>query len=241
MTEYCSGKLCGVKAVDGTQTRCADIFTLSKEVWDCARLCAWFTLRLCLVDFLASAARLWSNKMTTPADPPPSPDAENHASHSKLATAIERGIFASRWLLAPLYLGLAVSLFLLLLKFMEGLLELALKIDVEDTSKLITGILSLIDLSLVGNLLVMVMFAGYENFVSRFGEVTKGNRPDWMGKVSFGTLKLKLMSTIIAIAAIHVLEDFMRLSEIESRDLGWSVGILLTFVVSGLMLALMDK
>jgi uncharacterized protein (TIGR00645 family) len=86
-----------------------------------------------------------------------------------------------------------------------------------------------------------VMFAGYENFVSRFGEVTKGNRPDWMGKVSFGTLKLKLMSTIIAIAAIHVLEDFMRLSDIESRDLGWSVGILLAFVVSGLMLALMDQ
>jgi uncharacterized protein (TIGR00645 family) len=179
--------------------------------------------------------------MTTPADPPPSPDDENHARHSKLATEIERGIFASRWLLAPLYLGLAVSLFLLLLKFAEGLLELALKIDVEDTSKLITGILSLIDLSLVGNLLVMVMFAGYENFVSRFGEVTKGNRPDWMGKVSFGTLKLKLMSTIIAIAAIHVLEDFMRLSDIESRDLGWSVGILLAFVVSGLMLALMDQ
>ena len=121
------------------------------------------------------------------------------------------------------------------------MLELALKIDVEDTSKLITGILSLIDLSLVGNLLVMVMFAGYENFVSRFGEVTKGNRPDWMGKVSFGALKLKLMATIIAIAAIHVLEDFMRVSEIESRDLGWSVGILLAFVVSGLMLALMDQ
>jgi uncharacterized protein (TIGR00645 family) len=93
----------------------------------------------------------------------------------------------------------------------------------------------------MGNLLVMVMFAGYENFVSRFGAVTKGNRPDWMGKVSFGTLKLKLMSTIIAIAAIHVLENFMRLSDIGGRDLGWSVGILLAFVVSGLLLALMDR
>jgi uncharacterized protein (TIGR00645 family) len=179
--------------------------------------------------------------MTTPADPPPSPDDENHARHSKLATAIERGIFASRWLLAPLYLGLAVSLFLLLLKFAEGLLELALKIDVEDTSKLITGILSLIDLSLVGNLLVMVMFAGYENFVSRFGDVTKGNRPDWMGNVGFGTLKLKLMTSIIAIAAIHMLEDFMHVAEIDNRELGWSVGTLLAFVVSGLLLALMDK
>jgi len=104
-----------------------------------------------------------------------------------------------------------------------------------------TGILSLVDLSLMGNLLVMVMFAGYENFVSRFGEVTKGNRPDWMGKVGFGALKLKLMTSIIAIAAIHMLEDFMHVAEIDNRELGWGVGILLAFVVSGLLLALMDR
>jgi uncharacterized protein (TIGR00645 family) len=179
--------------------------------------------------------------MTTPADPPPSPDGETGAGHSILASAIERGIFASRWLLAPLYLGLAVSLFLLLCKFAQGTVELALKTASADTSKLITGILSLVDLSLMGNLLVMVMFAGYENFVSRFGEITKGNRPDWMGRVSFGALKLKLMTSIIAIAAVHMLEDYMHVSEIDSRDLGWSVGILLAFVVSGLLLALMDR
>jgi uncharacterized protein (TIGR00645 family) len=179
--------------------------------------------------------------MTPPPDPPPSPDGETGGGHSRLVSAIERGIFASRWLLAPLYLGLAISLFLLLLKFAAGTVELALKIDTEDASKLITGILSLVDLSLMGNLVVMVMFAGYENFVSRFGEVTKGNRPDWMGNVGFGTLKLKLMTSIIAITAIHMLEDFMHLAEIDNRELGWGVGILLAFVVSGLLLALMDR
>ena len=120
-------------------------------------------------------------------------------------------------------------------------MELAYKSGTEDANKLITGILSLIDLSLMGNLLVMVMFAGYENFVSRFGDFTKGNRPNWMGNVGFGTLKLKLMTSIIAIAAIHMLEDFMHVAEIDNRELGWSVGILLVFVVSGLLLALMDR
>lgn len=177
--------------------------------------------------------------MTSPTDP--SLGGETDADHSKLASAIEHGIFASRWLLAPLYLGLSVSLLLLVFKFAQGMMELAHKTDTEDANKLITGILSLVDLSLMGNLVVMVMFAGYENFVSRFGDVTKGNRPDWMGKVGFGTLKLKLMTSIIAIAAIHMLEDFMHVAEIDNRELGWSVGILLAFVVSGLLLALMDK
>ena len=170
-----------------------------------------------------------------------SPEGEARAENSRLVNAIERGIFASRWLLAPLYLGLSISLLLLLLKFVEGMLELALKIDIEDTNKLITGILALIDLSLMGNLVVMVMFAGYENFVSRFGEATKGKRPEWLGNVGFGTLKLKLMTSIVAITAIHLLEDFMHVAEINDRELGWSVGILLVFVVSGLLFALMDR
>jgi len=179
--------------------------------------------------------------MTSPTDQPPSPDGETHTDHSKLASAIERGILASRWLLAPLYLGLTVSLLLLLVKFVQGTVELARQTGTEDANKLITGILSLVDLSLMGNLLVMVMFAGYENFVSRFGEITKANRPDWMGNVGFGALKLKLMTSIIAIAAIHMLEDFMHVAEIDNRELGWSVGILVAFVVSGLLLALMDR
>ncbi|MGB6176577.1 MAG: YqhA family protein [Methylocella sp.] len=138
-------------------------------------------------------------------------------------------------------MGLAVSLLLLLGKFALGTVELARQTATEDANKLITGTLSLVDLPLMGNLLVMVMFAGYENFVSRFGEVTKRNRPDWMGKVGFGALKLKPMTSIVALAAIHMREDFMHVAEIENRELGWSVGILLAFVVSGLLLAPMDR
>jgi uncharacterized protein (TIGR00645 family) len=179
--------------------------------------------------------------MMRPTGPPPSPDGETHAGHSKLGSSIERGILASRWLLAPMYLGLAVCLLLVLGKFVQETVELARHTGTDDAKKLITGTLSLVDLSLMGNLLVMVMFAGYENFVSRFREVTKGNRPDWMGKVGFGALKLKLMTSIIAIAAVHLLEDYMHVAEIDNRELGWSVGILLAFVVSGLLLALMDQ
>jgi uncharacterized protein (TIGR00645 family) len=179
--------------------------------------------------------------MTSPADPPPSRDGETDAGHSRLASAIERAIFASRWLLAPMYLGLAVSLLLVLGKFVQKTVELARHTGTEDATKLITGTLSLVDLSLMGNLLVMVMFAGYENFVSRFGDVTEGKSPDWMGKVGFGALKLKLMTSIIAIAAVHLLENFMHVAEIDNRELGWSVGILLAFVVSGLLLAVMDR
>jgi uncharacterized protein (TIGR00645 family) len=195
----------------------------------------------CLANILASASRPWRKSMTSSSDAPPSPDGEIHAGHSKVASAIERAIFASRWLLAPMYLGLAVSLLLVLGRFVQKTVDLARQTGTGDANKLITGTLSLVDLSLMGNLLVMVMFAGYENFVSRFGEVTKGNRPDWMGKVGFGALKLKLMTSIIAIAAVHMLEDVMHVAEIDNRELGWSVGILLAFVVSGLLLALMDR
>jgi hypothetical protein len=102
----------------------------------------------CLANFLASPSRPWTKSMTSPTDAPPSPDGETHASHSKLASAIERGIFASRWLLAPMYLGLAVSLQLLLGKFVQETVELARHTGTEDVHKLITGILSLVDLSL---------------------------------------------------------------------------------------------
>lgn len=182
--------------------------------------------------------------MTSPIDPPetnPSRRSDAADGRWKLAHLIERAIFASRWLLAPLYLGLAISLMLIVAKFAQGTIELARNTRVENTDKLITGILSLVDLSLMGNLLVMVMFAGYENFVSRFSDVADEKRPDWMGNVGFGALKLKLMTSIVAIAAVHVLENFMHVTELDDRELSWSVGILLTFVVSGLVLALMDR
>ena len=101
----------------------------------------------------------------------------------------------------------------------------------------IIGILSLIDLSLMANLVLMVVLAGYENFVSRFELDTHRDRPDWIDHVGFSDLKLKLMASIVAISAIHVLEDFMHVDTISDRELGWRIGIHTAFVVSGLLLA----
>jgi uncharacterized protein (TIGR00645 family) len=162
------------------------------------------------------------------------------SSHPPVERALEQTLFASRWLLAPIYLGLAASLILLLINFAQKSLSLvsnALKAGSDET---IIGVLSLIDLSLMANLLLMVIFAGYENFISEL-ELEHKDKPEWMGHVGFGDLKLKLMTSIVAISAIHVLEDFMHVDQVTNRELGWAVGIHLTFVVSGLLLAFMDR
>jgi uncharacterized protein (TIGR00645 family) len=154
---------------------------------------------------------------------------------------IERAIFGSRWLLAPFYLGLILGLMALLAKFVQqtvGLLAGTVRANGDD---IIVGNLSLIDLSLMANLLLMVIFAGYESFVSRIDLEGDAARLDWMGRVGFGDLKLKLMASIVAISAIHVLEEFMNVGHASDRDLAWVVGIHLVFVVSGVLLAIMDR
>lgn len=153
----------------------------------------------------------------------------------------ERTIFASRWLLAPFYLGLALSLGVLLVKFSQETFVLLSHALLANGTEVITKILSLIDLSLLGNLLLMVMFAGYETFVSRLDTATHQERLEWMGQVGFGDIKLKLMASIVAISAIFVLEEFMDVGHVTNRELAWLVGIHMAFVVSGLLLALMDR
>lgn len=154
---------------------------------------------------------------------------------------IERAIFGSRWLLAPFYLGLILGLAALLAKFAQHLIALLANTLALSGNDLIVGILSLIDLSLMANLLVMVIFAGYESFVSRMDLDGHAQRLDWMGQVGFGDLKLKLIASIVAISAIHVLEEFMNVDHASDRDLAWVVGIHLLFVVSGVLLAVMDR
>ena len=154
---------------------------------------------------------------------------------------IERTIFGSRWLLAPFYLGLILGLVALLAKFAQHLAALLAHTLDASGNETIVGILSLIDLSLMANLLLMVIFAGYESFVSRLDVEGHAVRLDWMGQVGFGDLKLKLMASIVAISAIHVLEGFMNVGHLADRDLAWIVGIHLAFVVSGVLLAVMDR
>jgi uncharacterized protein (TIGR00645 family) len=166
---------------------------------------------------------------------------EPHAGKTAAERGFERAIFMSRWLLAPFYLGLSLALAVLLYDFVRRTIHLVEHLQIVEHDTIIIGILGLIDLSLMGNLVLMVMFAGYENFVSRMSVEDHPDRPGWMGHVGFGELKLKLMTSIVAISAIHVLEDFMNAANLPNRDLAWRAGLHLLFVVSGLMLALMDR
>ncbi len=169
------------------------------------------------------------------------PDGVAPARHPLVERAIEWVMFASRWLLAPLYLGLVAALALLVAEFVEQLWALFDGALVAQRGQLTVGILSLIDLSLIANLVLMVMFAGYENFVSKFDIDDHKDKPDWLGSVGFGDLKLKVMASIVAISAIHLLEAFMEIDHLSDRDLSWTLGIHLAFILSALLLAVMDR
>jgi uncharacterized protein (TIGR00645 family) len=160
--------------------------------------------------------------------------------------SVERLLFASRWLLAPFYLLLTVALAVLLVKFVQELVAFAPRVfELKDTD-VILGILTLIDLSLAGNLLLMVIFSGYENFVSKMDVGDHHDRPEWMGKVDFSGLKLKLIASVVAISGIHLLKSFMQIGKTpitpdRQAELTWLVIIHLVFVISGVLLAWMDK
>ena len=163
---------------------------------------------------------------------------------------VESAIFASRWILAPFYLGLAAGLIVLLIKFLQEFWHLAVTAYKASEADVILGMLSLVDLAMTGSLLVIVIFAGYENFVSRIAHENHRDWPTWMGTIDFGALKLKLLSSIVAISAIQLLKDFMSISKLpvdgpaaafNERRLLWAVVIHVVFVVSSLILALSDK
>lgn len=155
--------------------------------------------------------------------------------------ALERGLFASRWLMAPFYVGLVGALCVLLFTFFSELLHLMMKIPNVSSEDAILGSLALIDLSLAGNLLVIVIFSGYENFVSKFDIDDHEDAPEWKGTVDFSALKLKLIASIVAISGIHLLKIFMEIKKYTTDQVMWMVIIHVVFVVSGVLLALMDK
>jgi uncharacterized protein (TIGR00645 family) len=159
----------------------------------------------------------------------------------RIENVLEFVLFQSRWLLAPFYLGLALSLVLLFIHFLVQLAGFIVKIHIASESEVILGVLSLVDLVLVGNLLLIVIFSGYENFVSRLETGSHHDRPDWMTKIDFGGLKQKLMSSIVAISAIQVLKAFMNLSNFDNTKLGWLAGIHGLFLASMLIVALSDR
>ena len=153
---------------------------------------------------------------------------------------IERGLFASRWLMAPFYIGLVLSLVVLLISFAKELWHFVLSLPVLEPNDAVLGVLSLIDLSLAGNLLLIVIFSGYENFVSKFNLTNHEDKPEWQGTVDFSALKLKLVASMVAISGIHLLKIFMNIEQVSEREIQWMVIIHLVFVGSGVFLALMD-
>ncbi len=155
--------------------------------------------------------------------------------------ALEKFLFASRWLLAPFYVALVFALAGLLFKAMQELFHFVTHVFWASESEVILGVLALVDLTFTGSLIVIVIFSGYENFVSKIDEANHKDWPEWMGKIDFSGLKLKLLSSIVAISAIQVLKAFMNVNNISDRDLIWLVVIHVVFVLSGVVLALTDR
>ena len=159
---------------------------------------------------------------------------------------VQRGfeyvLFNSRWLMAPFYVGLVVALAVMFLKFLRMLWEFILHAPGAKSSETILDALSLIDITLVGNLILIVVFSGYENFVSRIDTSANPTWPAWITKIDFAGLKQKLVACIVAIAAIHVLEAFLNIdSSFDATRMTWLVAVLLVFVISTLLLALADR
>jgi uncharacterized protein (TIGR00645 family) len=157
-----------------------------------------------------------------------------------LEHALELIMFRSRWLLAPFYLGLVLAIGLLLVKFVQEFAALVTVMFTSDGSQAIVGVLSLVDISLVANLLLIIIFAGYENFVSKIHTGDQEDRPAWMGHVDFSDLKLKVIGSIVAISAIELLKYFVSAKDLTEGQLAWKLAIHLTFVVSGVLFAVMD-
>lgn len=163
-------------------------------------------------------------------------DAENIAERG-----IEWLILGSRWLQAPLYLGLIAVMALIVVKFFEEFIHLSAIVWGTEESDFVLMTLSLVDLVLVANLVVMVVISGYENFVSRINLDEVAEKLSWFGKLDAGSIKIKLASSIVAISSIHLLKAFLDAEHIGNDKLVLLVVIHMTFVVSALLLAFLDK
>jgi uncharacterized protein (TIGR00645 family) len=153
---------------------------------------------------------------------------------------LERGLFASRWVLAPFYVGLVGALIMLLYTFGLELVHFVGNLPTMRANDAILACLALIDISLAANLIIIVVFSGYENFVSKIEVDEQKDIPSWMGKVDFTGLKIKLIASIVAISGIHMLKVFMDITKYSDHEIKWMVIIHIVFVASGVMLALMD-
>lgn len=159
----------------------------------------------------------------------------------KLENLTEKTMYASRWLLAPIYIGMSLGLIALFFKFFEELFHLLPHLFDVTEETLVLKLLTLIDLSLVGSLIVIVMFSGYENFVSRLNLSDSTEKLNWLGTHDYGSLKVKLASSIVAITSIHLLKVFMNVEKTDSDKIMWYVIVHMSLVISAVMLGYLDK
>ena len=158
-----------------------------------------------------------------------------------LENILEKVIFAGRWLLAPLYIGLLLALVPILYRFFHAFWHLVTHMQGATSGEITLQVLELLDTVLLGNLIIIVLFAGYENFVSKIKVAEDAeDRPHWMGHVDYSGLKIKLIGSLVAISVIELLKDFMKEGTFDANREGWRIGIHMTFVISGVLFALMD-
>ncbi|MGR9013876.1 MAG: TIGR00645 family protein [Gammaproteobacteria bacterium] len=163
------------------------------------------------------------------------------SAQDKIVHVLERLMYAGRWILAPIYFGLTLALLALSVKFFQELYHfLPHVLDIAETD-LILEVLTLIDLSMVGSLIVIVTFSGYENFVSQMSIAEDTEKLEWLGKHDYGSLKMKVATSIVAISSIHLLKVFMNIEVTENDKLMWYVLIHLTLVLSALFMGYLEK
>ena len=158
-----------------------------------------------------------------------------------LENKIERLLYASRWLLAPISIGMSLALVALAVKFFQELYHFIPLILEIDESQLILKLLTFIDITLVGSLTIIVMFSGYDNFVSRLDIEEGTEKLTWLGTHDYGSLKMKVASSIVAISSIHLLQVFMNVEKLANDKLLWYVIIHITFVVSAFLMGYLEK
>jgi len=153
----------------------------------------------------------------------------------------EKLIFASRWLQAPLYAGLILGGILYAYKFLMELIHLLVSINEITESELMLGVLTLVDITMVANLLIMVIIGGYSTFVSRMDIDDHEDKPEWLQKVDAGTLKVKLAGSLVGVSGIHLLQTFINIHNNDPKDVMWQVIIHVVFLCSSIMLAYSEK
>ncbi|MDC0611482.1 TIGR00645 family protein [Vibrio sp.] len=154
---------------------------------------------------------------------------------------IEKILYSARWIMAPMYLGLSLVLIVLTIKFFQEVYHALSMVFTASETDLVLISLSLIDISLVGGLIIMVMFSGYENFVSKIDVEEDGEKLVWLGKLDTGSLKNKVAASIVAISSIHLLKVFMNIQNIADDKIKWYLLLHITFVLSAFVMGYLDK